>query len=182
MVRRQALLPIIILWFAAPAHAAEVEVCFAPGEDCTARIVAVLDRARTTLLVQQYELTSPDLTQAVLAAHRRGVVVRVLLDKSQRWSRYSGADALANGGVPVAIDDFRGIAHNKVAVVDDETVIGGSFNWSRSAATRNVENVTIIRDRAIAAEFARNFELRAGVASPYGGEETSHPVRRKSGF
>ena len=100
-----------------------------------------------------------------------GEVIGLTFQQVQKYERganrvsasmlYRIAEAL---DVPVAIDHVSGIAHNKVAVVDDETVIGGSFNWTRSAATRNVENVTIIRDRAVADAFTRNFERRAALA------------------
>ena len=174
MTRRRTAILALTLVVAVPARAADIDVCFVPGEDCAARIVAVLDGATRTLLVQQYELTAPALIEAVLAAHRRGVIVRVILDKSQRSSRHSAADFLATQGVPIAIDQVSGIAHNKIAIVDGETVVGGSYNWTRSAATRNVENVTIIRDRAVAAASAANFARRAAVAAAYrkrGGEE-----------
>ena len=157
---------VAFVWLAGPVWAADIEVCLTPGQDCTATIVAAIDRAQRSLLVQQYELTSPELVQAILGAHRRGVAVRVLLDR--RVSRYSGAGALVRESIPVAIDSHvAGIAHNKIAIIDGKTVIGGSFNWTQSAQRRNAENVMVIQDAALAAQFTRNFEQRASKAIPY---------------
>jgi len=47
----------------------------------------------------------------------------VILDKSQRTEHYSEADFLVHAGIPVSIDAVHAIAHNKVMVVDDETVM-----------------------------------------------------------
>jgi phosphatidylserine/phosphatidylglycerophosphate/cardiolipin synthase-like enzyme len=47
-------------------------------------------------------------------------------------------------------DGNRYVLHHKVIIIDDHTVITGSFNFSKSAAERNDENIVIVRDAAIA--------------------------------
>jgi phosphatidylserine/phosphatidylglycerophosphate/cardiolipin synthase-like enzyme len=59
----------------------------------------------------------------VIAAHRRGVSVLVLLDKSQRSEKYSSADFLSRAGVPTFIDAKHAIARSKVMVIDETVVI-----------------------------------------------------------
>jgi phosphatidylserine/phosphatidylglycerophosphate/cardiolipin synthase-like enzyme len=66
-------------------------------------------------------------------AHRRGVNVKAILDKSVNTRHYSSATFLEHMGVPVWIDAQHTIAHNKVMVIDDATVITGSFNFTRAA-------------------------------------------------
>jgi phosphatidylserine/phosphatidylglycerophosphate/cardiolipin synthase-like enzyme len=77
--------------------------------------------------------------------------VQVILDKSQRTEQYSSADFLPNQGVPTTVDANHAISHNKVMVIDGETVITGSFNFTKAAQERNAENVLIVPDRALAA-------------------------------
>ncbi|PZP11759.1 MAG: phospholipase D family protein, partial [Sphingomonas hengshuiensis] len=114
IVAAVALLP----FSAMAAETATVEtVCFTPGGDCTQVIVDQLAAAKREVLVQAYSFTSPPIAQALVSAKRRGVDVRVILDKSQRTEKYSGADFLAHGGVPVLIDAKHAIAHNKVMVI-----------------------------------------------------------------
>ena len=104
-------------------------------------------RRQGTILVQAYSLTSAPIAKALLDAHKRGVQVQVILDKSQRTEKYSSADFLANQGVPTMIDASHAIAHNKVMIIDSETVITGSFNFTKAAQEKNAENVLIIPDK-----------------------------------
>jgi phosphatidylserine/phosphatidylglycerophosphate/cardiolipin synthase-like enzyme len=118
-----------------------VTACFTPGGNCTEAIVQALSGAKRTVLVQAYSFTSAPIAKALLDAHTRGVQVQVILDKSQRTEKYSSADFLANQGVPTMIDANHAIAHNKVIVIDGETVVTGSFNFTKAAQEKNAENV-----------------------------------------
>ena len=104
------------------------EVYFSPNGGCTDAIVRELDKAQSTVLVQAYSFTSYKIAKGLLDAHKRGVKVEIILDKSQKGDQYSSADFLANSGMSVKIDSQHTIAHNKAMVIDGETVITGSFN------------------------------------------------------
>jgi len=167
---RSALFAALLL-FVLPANAVEPEVCFTPGEDCTSLIVRELDAAGKSILVQAYSFTSAPIAKALVSAHGRGVDVRVILDKSQRSERYSSARFLVNAGIPTWIDDKVAIAHNKVMVIDGATVITGSFNFTKSAQERNAENLLILQDPELAAQYARNWESRRAKSVPYAGAQ-----------
>jgi phosphatidylserine/phosphatidylglycerophosphate/cardiolipin synthase-like enzyme len=109
------------------------EVYFSPHGGCTEAIIRELDKAKNTILVQAYSFTSAPLAKALLNAHKRGVKVEVILDKSQKTQKYSSATFLYNQGIPVKIDAQHAIAHNKVMIIDGETVITGSFNFTKAA-------------------------------------------------
>ena len=84
---------------------APVEVYFSPKGGCTQAVVRELNRAQETVLVQAYSFTSVPIAKALLEAHKRGVKVQVILDKSQRTENYSADDPEARclpGGVPRA--------------------------------------------------------------------------------
>ena len=110
-----------------------VTVCFTPGGNCTDAIVQALGDAKRTILVQAYSFTSAPIAKALLDAHKRGVQVQVILDKSQRTEKYSSADFLANQEVPTKIDAVHSISHNKVMIIDGDIVITGSFNFTKAA-------------------------------------------------
>lgn len=143
--------------------------CFTPGENCTDTIVHALTEAKRTILVQAYSFTSAPIAKALLDAHARGVQVLVILDKSQRAEKYSSADFMANQGIPVVIDASHAIAHNKVIVIDSEIVLTGSFNFTKAAQEKNAENLLIIRDPALAAQYTRNWEAHHRHSQPYTG-------------
>jgi phosphatidylserine/phosphatidylglycerophosphate/cardiolipin synthase-like enzyme len=151
-----------------------VTVCFTPGGNCTDAIVQALGDAKHTILVQAYSFTSAPTAKALLDAHTRGVQVQVILDKSQRTEKYSSADFLANQGVPTMIDAQHAISHNKVMIIDGETVLTGSFNFTKAAQEKNAENLLIIRDPALAAQYTQNWQAHAQYSQPY----TGRGVRR----
>jgi phosphatidylserine/phosphatidylglycerophosphate/cardiolipin synthase-like enzyme len=144
-------------------------VCFTPGGRCTDMIVQALGAARQRVLVQAYSFTSAPIAKALLEAHKRGVQVQVILDKSQRTDKYSAADFLANQGVPTRIDAEHAIAHNKVLLIDAETVVTGSFNFTKAAQEKNAENLLLIRDQALAARYAQNWHEHWQHSAPYVG-------------
>jgi phosphatidylserine/phosphatidylglycerophosphate/cardiolipin synthase-like enzyme len=80
------------------------------------------------------------------------------LDKSQRTEKYSSATFLFNNGIPVKIDAKHTIAHNKVMIIDGETVITGSFNFTKAAEEKNAENLLVIRDRKLAERYTKNWQ------------------------
>jgi phosphatidylserine/phosphatidylglycerophosphate/cardiolipin synthase-like enzyme len=150
-----------------------VTVCFTPGENCTGTIVQALGEAKRTIQAQAYSFTSAPIAKALLDAHKRGVKVQVILDKSQRSDKYSSADFLANQGVPVVIDANHAIAHNKVIIIDGEVVLTGSFNFTKAAQERNAENLLMIRDPALAAQYTQNWEAHRQHSQPYVGRGVS---------
>lgn len=137
---------------------AAIRVYFSPNGGCTEAIVQELDRAVSEIKVQAYSFTSRPIAKALAEAHKRGVKVTVILDKSNASAKYSAADFTTHAGIPTLIDDVHAIAHNKIMILDQQTVITGSFNFTRAAEEKNAENLLIIRDRAIAALYLQNWE------------------------
>lgn len=146
------------------------EVCFANGDrgtpetDCAALVAREISAAKSSVLVQAYNFTEPRIIAAIIAAHRRGVEVAVIVDKHSAHQRGEGVSAVAAAGIPTYVDRKPRIAHNKVVVIDDETVITGSFNFSKSAACCNAENLLIARSADLAAAYAANFARRRALS------------------
>ena len=145
------------------------EVYFSPHGGCTDAIVKELGKAKSTILVQAYSFTSYRIAKGLLDAHKRGVKVEVILDKSQRTDQYSSATFLFNAGIPVKIDAQHAIAHNKVMIIDGETVITGSFNFTKAAEENNAENLLVIKDKKLADRYIKNWEEHAGDSEVYVG-------------
>ena len=146
-----------------------LEVYFSPHGGCTDAIIRELNQAKSTVLVQAYSFTSAPIAKALVNAHKRGVKVEVILDKSQRTEKYSSADFLHNSGIPTKIDAQHAIAHNKVMIIDGETVITGSFNFTKAAEENNAENVLVIHDKKLAERYTRNWQDHAQHSEIYVG-------------
>jgi phosphatidylserine/phosphatidylglycerophosphate/cardiolipin synthase-like enzyme len=142
-----------------------IQVCFTPGENCTAEITDVIDAAKKSIFVQAYSFTSAPIAAHLIAAKKRGVNVNVILDKSQKTQKYSASHFLVNQHIPCWIDYKPAIAHNKIMIIDEKEVITGSFNFTKAAQNKNAENLLIIRDPALADIYMRNWQRRKAVSN-----------------
>jgi phosphatidylserine/phosphatidylglycerophosphate/cardiolipin synthase-like enzyme len=145
----------------------EIEVFFSPKGGCTEAIIRELSKAKTSIRIQAYSFTSAPIAKAVVDANRNGIDTKVILDKSQRTAAYSSADFLAHSGVVVLIDDKHKIAHNKIMIIDSNSVITGSFNFTNSAEEDNAENLLIIHDANMAAKYLANWNIHDKHSEPY---------------
>ena len=179
LLKRTIALIFIFLWMVVSSSSAfsqekppHWEVHFSPHGGCTDTIVRELNKASSIILVQAYSFTSAPIAKGLLNAHRRGVKVEVILDKSQRKrDKYSSADFLLNSGIQPKIDARHSIAHNKVMIIDGEVVMTGSFNFTKAAENSNAENLLIIRDKRLAERYVQNWEEHAQHSKVYTGKE-----------
>ena len=144
-----------------------IQLCFTPAEKCTPVILQEISLAKDTIYVQAYGFSSPAITDALVAAHKRGVKVNILLDKSNLKDSWSKMKELIDSGIEVTIDKLTGIAHNKVMIIDSQKTITGSFSFTRSADIRNAENVIIISDESVAEKYIQNWISRKASTSEY---------------
>jgi phosphatidylserine/phosphatidylglycerophosphate/cardiolipin synthase-like enzyme len=144
-------------------------VYFSPGGGCTEAVVKALREAKTEVGVQACSFTSVPIAQALVEAHKRKVRITVVLDKKQQSDRYSSATFLANAGIVTLIDGGHAIAHNKVMVIDQHTIITGSFNFTKAAEHSNAENVLVIDDQPMASKYLQNFREHEKHARKYEG-------------
>lgn len=130
------------------ALALEVQAGFSPEGSALQLVLQTIDRAQHSIRLMGYSFTSPEVTRALIAASRRGVDVRVVLDEKGNTGKANRAamNLLANAGIPVrTVSNFK-IMHDKVIVADGAHVEAGSFNYSRAADRSNSENVLVVRD------------------------------------
>ena len=136
----------------------QTQVFFSPRGGCTEAVVSSISQAKTEILVQAYSFTSAPIAKALVDAHKRGVHVQIILDRSQRKERYSSADFTAHAGIPTFIDAAHAIAHNKEMVIDKAVVISGSFNFTKAAEEKNAENLLVLKSKELARGYIENWE------------------------
>lgn len=113
------------------ANEPEYIICFTPGGDCTGLLVRKIQQAKQNILVQAYSFTSVPIASALIDADRRGVDVKIILDKSQLKARNGAYSSFLDNHIALWIDYKVSIAHNKVMIIDGKTVVTGSFNFVR---------------------------------------------------
>jgi len=168
---------LLLLTFSIPAfadntfHNISGEVYFSPDGGCTEAIVNEIRHAKSEIYVQAYSFTSVPIAKALVDAHKRGIKVEVLLDRSQKKERYTSATFLANAGIPTYIDSIHSIAHNKIMVIDKEFVITGSFNFTKAAEEKNAENLLILKSKELASQYLMNWTKHKNHSDSYSGRE-----------
>lgn len=141
----------IVATSAAPLPATgTVEVLFTPWDDAEGAVIRALGKARESIHVQAYLLTSRSIAKALQEAKGRGVAVEIVADREMlEKSDKSLLPLLAEGGIPVWLESRYSAAHNKVMLIDaaqaDAVLITGSYNFTWSAQARNAENLLILR-------------------------------------
>ena len=134
------------------------EAHFSPGDDCPRTIVRLLDQARKSVDACVFTITDDRLADALIAAKRRGVAVRVVTDDAKAEDLGSDAHRLERAGIGVRVDRSPFHMHHKFAVVDGATLLTGSYNWTRGAANDNEENLVVVDDPRLVAPFLAAFE------------------------
>jgi phosphatidylserine/phosphatidylglycerophosphate/cardiolipin synthase-like enzyme len=116
-------------------------------DDSATPIVEAIDRAERTLRVKMFVFSDSALLHALIAAKRRGVKVRVILNPARRNGDHDNDAArkrLGRAGIDVRdANPAFALTHEKSLVVDDGTAFIKSFNWT-------TKNLTETRDYAIA--------------------------------
>jgi phosphatidylserine/phosphatidylglycerophosphate/cardiolipin synthase-like enzyme len=123
-------------------------------------LVGVIGEAKTTLDIAIYSLTHPDIIQAIADAKKRGVVVRIISDKTEAKNK-TQAVALTNlkaAGIPIKINTHSGLMHLKVTIADKKILTSGSFNYSKAASTTNDEVLIVDRNPIAATKWDQEFE------------------------
>ncbi len=140
---------------------------FSPKGGCTDAIVAQIVSAKKSILLQAYSFTSDPIETALIDAHRRGVEVHVILDRSQYDAKGAAALPLYDAGIDVRMDSKHQISHNKVIVIDSMTLITGSFNFTRQAEIGNAENLLIINSFDLAGQYTANWQHHFEHSEPF---------------
>jgi len=165
MCKRLVWLVVVVVLFFPPAAYSSSEpvqdrhVYFSPKGGCTQAIVDALGQAKSSILVQAYTFTSYPIAEALIAAEKRGVKVEAIIDAKRIHEKKVKIGLVAKGGVTVYLDGAHAIAHSKVMVIDGKTVITGSFNFTNAAEEKNAENLLILADPALAAEYTSNWQI-----------------------
>jgi phosphatidylserine/phosphatidylglycerophosphate/cardiolipin synthase-like enzyme len=131
---------------------------FSPGDDCLKAITGQLRACRQRADICVFTLSDDRISAEVLTAHRRGVAVRLITDNEKAFDRGSDVVVLRDAGVPVRVDQSAAHMHHKFALFDQRWLLNGSYNWTRSAATENEENLVLCNDPALLRQFAQAFD------------------------
>ncbi|WP_324674576.1 phospholipase D-like domain-containing protein [Hymenobacter sp. GOD-10R] len=136
---------------------AHAEVFFSPGTECLDAILGFINRAAHRLDVCVFTISDDRIAEALLAAHRKGTTIRLLTDNDKLHDQGSDIKALQAAGLAVRIDNTPNHMHHKFALADERLALTGSYNWTRSAALANLENLLITDNTTVVQRYATEF-------------------------
>jgi phosphatidylserine/phosphatidylglycerophosphate/cardiolipin synthase-like enzyme len=143
------------------------EAWFSPGDGCVQRIRSLLNQCRTSADICVFTITDDRIATALEEAHRRGIAIRIITDNDKSLDAGSDVERLADLGIPLRIDRTEYHMHHKFAIFDGSILLNGSYNWTRSAANQNEENIIVTSNRKLIGEFSKAFEqLWANLSLP----------------
>jgi len=130
---------------------------FCPEDWCANKVIYELQDAKESIYFMTYSFTHDEIGKAVLAKAKEGVTVKGVFEKSQN-SNYTEYYPFKNAGIDVRWDGNKYNLHHKVFIIDNSTVVTGSFNPTSNGDERNDENVLIIHDPEVAKRYLEEFE------------------------
>ncbi len=137
----------------------QISTYFSPDDDTISPLLKEIQSAKTSIHFMAFSFTHDTLGEAMRDRFEANVDVRGVFEGRQVDKRYSEYNKMKQAGLPVVLDENRGAMHHKVIVIDGETVVTGSYNFSKNAETRNSENLLIIKgNQEIAAAYVAEFQ------------------------
>jgi len=136
-----------------------VETYFSPDDGVAEQILKELQDAKKSIYFMAFSFTEDELGAVIREKAAEGLKVEGVMDAEQVKSNI-GTEYVpfVQNQMDVYIDGNEGQMHHKTIIIDGKIVITGSYNFSRSAETRNDENVVIIYSKKIARLFMKEFE------------------------
>tara|TARA_Y100000114_G_C11637728_1_gene267671 strand:- start:10 stop:519 length:510 start_codon:yes stop_codon:yes gene_type:complete len=130
-------------------------------KDCEKALIGEIEKAKKEIKVAIYSFTRFSIANALKNASKKGVKVQIIWDKTQFGSsEYSEKikGILEGSKVEVILFEGEQKMHHKFAIIDSETVVTGSFNFTTSASKFNYENLVIIKETGVAEKFSKAWE------------------------
>jgi len=146
------------------------------------RLVELINSADTSIVAAMFELDLQNVADALIAAHERGVDVRVVYD-DEHTEDDPQMEEIIDAGIPATPDERSAFMHNKFFVIDGETVWTGSMNITVNGVYHNNNNVIVIQSPALAANYTAEFEeMFNGEFGPSSPSNTPNPVINLGGI
>lgn len=138
--------------------------------------------AKQSLDVCVYTISSSVLCNIILDVHETGVLVRIIVDDESDNFTGSMIQKLRENGIQLRTDKSSFLMHHKFVIIDQEVLINGSFNWTRSAITANNENVLITNQPNLVKPYKGEFDKLWKTFAPKSGlsiKRSSHHSDRQ---
>lgn len=130
---------------------------FSPGDGCRDVIINQIHSATKRISICVFTISDDLISDSIIQAHHRGTEVQIITDDDKAADVGSDIERIASVGIAVKMDKTPNHMHHKFMVVDDLSLITGSYNWTRSAAKFNHENILLTQEPGVVRSFLKEF-------------------------
>ncbi|MCM8534879.1 MAG: phospholipase D-like domain-containing protein [Lentisphaeraceae bacterium] len=131
---------------------------FSPGNDCRNEITHHLKTAKSSIDICVFTISDNIIVDQIITAWERGVTVKIITDNDKQHDRGSDIIRMEELGISVVTDVTDHHMHHKFAVIDKSILLLGSYNWTRSAAMNNNEDLVVMNNQRVVIDFLEEFE------------------------
>ncbi|MGO9275754.1 MAG: phospholipase D-like domain-containing protein [Terriglobia bacterium] len=164
--------------------AAATEVVFARTGSVADTIERLVGAARVSIHAALYRFNNQRLARALQQAHARGAEIRLVIDRNKYEESQSTRRILAESPFPCRLTYGRDGAgskmHHKFVLLDEMTVVTGSYNWTFASEEQNYENLLILRDPRLVATYREEFDVLWEIADDTSGSRAEAPSKHLS--
>jgi phosphatidylserine/phosphatidylglycerophosphate/cardiolipin synthase-like enzyme len=130
---------------------------FCPEDNCKNHILDELKKAEKSIYFMIFSFTDKDIADELIIKKQKGLDVRGIVESQRTNMQYEQYKRL-NSSIEIIKDKNPYVMHHKVFIIDNNTIITGSFNPSKAANEKNDENILIINNKDIAKRFLEEFD------------------------
>jgi phosphatidylserine/phosphatidylglycerophosphate/cardiolipin synthase-like enzyme len=134
------------------------EVYFSPGPDCQNALLRYLGQCKKEMLICVFTISDDKIANLIQEAHKQNIDIRIITDDDKTFDKGSDIKQLHEAGIAVKMDTTPNHMHHKFAIIDENILVTGSYNWTRSAALYNHENIFVSRHSGIIQKYKDEFE------------------------
>lgn len=134
----------------------QIQTFFSPGGNAMPTVHELLRSATKNIRFMAFSMTDKEILKIMIEKKAQGVKVEGVFDTCL-IPQYSIYWDLKKAGILALGDGNQALMHHKVIIVDDQTVVTGSYNFSKSAQNKNQENMLIVQSPAIARQYVDEY-------------------------
>jgi phosphatidylserine/phosphatidylglycerophosphate/cardiolipin synthase-like enzyme len=131
---------------------------FCPEDNCEDKVLNELNKAEKSIYFMTFSFTSKPISELLVQKKKQELDIKGVWEERRTEMEYEKYNYLANKGIDIKKDENKYIMHHKVFIIDNQTVITGSYNPTNNGNENNDENILIIHDKEIADRYLEEFE------------------------
>jgi phosphatidylserine/phosphatidylglycerophosphate/cardiolipin synthase-like enzyme len=147
-------------------------------------LIDLINNAQSSIYGAAFEFNLQDVADALIAAHERGVDVKLVYDDEHTMGEDDPQmQQMLDAGIPGTPDERSAFMHNKFWVIDQQVVWFGSWNLTTNDTFRNNNNAIVIRSQQMVQNYTTEFnEMFGGAFGPTSPADTPNPTFTMNGI